>query len=32
VVHTGHGVQEEKPEVVIDAILNVVREARSKQN
>jgi pimeloyl-ACP methyl ester carboxylesterase len=31
VVHTGHAVQEEKPEVVIEAILDVVREARSKQ-
>jgi hypothetical protein len=32
VVHTGHEVEVEKPEVVIDAILDVVREARSERN
>jgi pimeloyl-ACP methyl ester carboxylesterase len=31
VTHTGHQVEVEKPEVVIDAILDVVREARSEQ-
>ncbi|HZF58886.1 MAG TPA: alpha/beta hydrolase [Rubrobacter sp.] len=30
VVHTGHVVEEEEPDVVIDAILDVVREARAK--
>jgi pimeloyl-ACP methyl ester carboxylesterase len=30
VVHTGHVVEEEEPDVVIDAILEVVREARAK--
>jgi pimeloyl-ACP methyl ester carboxylesterase len=30
VVHTGHNVHEEKPDVVIDAILDVVKEARAK--
>jgi hypothetical protein len=30
VVHTGHVVEEEEPDVVIDAILDVVREARPK--
>jgi pimeloyl-ACP methyl ester carboxylesterase len=29
-VHTGHAVEEEEPEVVIEAILDVVREARAK--
>ncbi len=32
VVHTGHGLQEEKSGVVIEAILDVVREAQSEQN
>jgi alpha/beta hydrolase family protein len=32
VVHTEHGVEYEEPDVVIDAILDVVREARSEQN
>ncbi len=30
VVHTGHSVEEAEPEVVTDAILDVVREARAK--
>jgi alpha/beta hydrolase fold len=30
VVHTGHEVELEKPDVVIDAILDVVKEARAK--
>jgi hypothetical protein len=28
VVHTGHAVEEEKPDLVIDVILDVVKEAR----
>ena len=31
VAHTGHEVEVEKPDLVIDAILDVVREARSEQ-
>ena len=32
VVHTGHAVEEEEPEVVIDTILDVVRAARTQQS
>jgi hypothetical protein len=31
VVHTGHDVMDEQPEVVIEAIVDVLREARAKQ-
>ena len=31
VVDTGHDVMDEQPDVVIDAILDVAREARAKQ-
>jgi pimeloyl-ACP methyl ester carboxylesterase len=31
VVHSGHGVLDEEPEVVIEAILKVVKEARAKE-